>query len=87
MSLVPGCERFDEYAKSTESRLPVKLAQAELNGTLLQFQIGQKLWKFPENDVGKRRNCSLRAMSPFLTEFSKDLYSRHVKTRACLGKG
>ena len=22
-----------------------------------------------------------------LTVFSKDLYSRHVKTRACLGKG
>ena len=36
---------------------------------------------------GKRRNCSLRAISPFPTVFSKDLYSRHVKTRACLGKG
>ena len=24
---------------------------------------------------------------PFPTEFSKDLYRRHVKTRACLGKG
>ena len=36
---------------------------------------------------GKRRNCSLRAISPFPTVFSKDLYCRHVKTRACLGKG
>ena len=36
---------------------------------------------------GKRRNCSLRAISPFLTVFSKDLYWRHLKTRACLGKG
>ena len=36
---------------------------------------------------GKRRNCSLRAISPFPTVFSKDLYSRHVKTMACLGKG
>ena len=36
---------------------------------------------------GKRRNCSLRAISPFPTVFSKDLCCRHVKTRACLGKG
>ena len=36
---------------------------------------------------GKRRNYSLRATSPFLTVFSKDLYCRHVKTRACLGNG
>ena len=36
---------------------------------------------------GKRRNCSLRAISPFSAVFSKDLYCRHVKTRACLGKG
>ena len=36
---------------------------------------------------GKRRNCSLQAISPFPTVFSKDLYCRHVKTRACLGKG
>ena len=52
-------------------------------------------FKFVENDrkfskrienTGKRRNCSLRAISPFPTVFSKDLYCRHVKTRACLGK-
>ena len=36
---------------------------------------------------GKRTNCSLRAIFPFPTLFSKDLYCRHVKTRACLGKG
>ena len=36
---------------------------------------------------GKGRNCLLRAISPFPTVFSKDLYGRHVKTRACLGKG
>ena len=34
----------------------------------------------------KRRNCSYRAISLFPTVFSKDLYSKHVKTRACLGK-
>ena len=36
---------------------------------------------------GKRRNCSLRAISPFPTVFSKHLHCRHVKTRAPLGKG
>ena len=36
---------------------------------------------------GKRRNCSLRAISPLPTVFSKDSYCRHVKTRASMGKG
>ena len=36
---------------------------------------------------GKRRNCSLRAISSFPTVFSKDFFCRRVKTRACLGKG
>ena len=31
--------------------------------------------------------CSFRAISPFHTVFSKDLYCRHVKSRACLEKG
>ena len=35
----------------------------------------------------KQRNCSLGAISPFPTVFSKELYCRHIKTRACLGKG
>ena len=30
---------------------------------------------------------SIQAISHFPTVFSKDLYCRHVKTRACLGKG
>ena len=29
----------------------------------------------------------LRAISPFHRLFLKDMYCRHVKTRACLGKG
>ena len=37
--------------------------------------------------LGMKRNCSLRAISPFPTMFTKDFYSKHVKTRACLGKG
>ena len=35
---------------------------------------------FVENTVGKGE---LRAISPFPTVFSKDLYHRYVKTRAC----
>ena len=35
---------------------------------------------------GKRRNCSLQAISPIPTVFSKNLYCRRVKTRACLEK-
>ena len=34
-----------------------------------------------ENTAGKRRHCLLQAISPFPTQFSKDLYSRHIKTR------
>ena len=47
---------------------------------------GRKSSKQVENIV-KRRNCSLRAISPFPTVFSKGLHCRQVKTRACLGKG
>ena len=39
-------------------------------------------FKFDENG----RKFSLRAISPFPAVFSKDLYSRLVKIRACLGK-
>ena len=35
----------------------------------------------------KRINCSLRVIYPLSTVFSKDFYRRHVKNRACLGKG
>ena len=36
---------------------------------------------------GKKRNCSLRAISPFPTLLSKDLYCKHIKPRTCLGNG
>ena len=41
--------------------------------------------KFDEN--GRKFSKWVQAISPFPTVFSKDLYCRHVKTRACLGKG
>ena len=47
---------------------------------------GRKFSKRVENTVGKG-NCSLRAISPFPTVFSKDVYSKHVKTWGLLGKG
>ena len=46
-----------------------------------------KVLQMGRKQCGKRRNCSLRAISPFPTVFLKDLYCRHVKTRACMGKG
>ena len=36
---------------------------------------------------GKRRNCSLRAISPFPTVFSKGSFPRGVKRRHCVGMG
>ena len=47
----------------------------------------QKVLQAGRKHCGKRRNCSLRAIAPFPTVFSKDFYSRHVQTGACLGKG
>ena len=54
-----------------------------------QFQVLLKWQKVPQRGrkhYGKRRNCALRAISPFPTVISKDLHSRHVKTKVCLGK-
>ena len=48
---------------------------------------GKRLSKRVENTVGKGEIAHYEQFSPFPTVFSKDLYCRHVKTRACLGKG
>ena len=48
---------------------------------------GRQLSKWVENTVGKRRNCSLRAISPFPTVFSKGLFPRGVKRCQCVGMG
>ena len=47
---------------------------------------GRKLSKRVEN-TGKRRNCSLRAISPFPTVFSKGLFPRGVKRCHRVGMG
>ena len=48
---------------------------------------GRKLSKWVENTVGKRRNCSLRAISPFPTVFSKGLFPKGIKRCHCVGIG
>ena len=48
---------------------------------------GRKFSKWVENTMGKGGIARYQQFSPFPTVFSKDLYCRHVKTWACLGKG
>ena len=47
---------------------------------------GSKFSKREENTVGKRRNCSLRAISLFPTVFSKDLYCRRLNIQSLIEK-
>ena len=61
-----------------------------LNWKSLQFQIWRKWQKVIQTGrkhCGKRRNCSLRAISPFPTVFSKGLFSRGVKRCHCVEMG
>ena len=48
---------------------------------------GWKLYKRVENTVGKGDIAHYEQFLLFFTVFSKDLYCRHVRTKACLGKG
>ena len=55
-----------------------------------QFQLRwkwQKVIQTRRKHCGKRRNCSLRAISPFPTVFSKGLFLRGVKRWHCVGMG
>ena len=45
---------------------------------------GRKFSERVENTVQKAETAHYEQFSSFPTEFSKDLYFRHVKTRACL---
>ena len=42
----------------------------------------QKVYQMDRKHCGKRRNCSLRTISPFPAVFSKGLYCTHTKTWA-----
>ena len=46
---------------------------------------GRKFFKRVGNTVGEEE-IVCDEQFPFFPVFSKDLYSRHVKTRTCLGK-
>ena len=46
----------------------------------------QKVIQTGRKHCGKRRNCSLWAISPFPTVFSKGLFPRGVKGRHCVGR-
>ena len=48
---------------------------------------GREVLQMIRKHCGKRKNCSLQAISLFPTVVSKDLSCRQVKTRPCLGKG
>ena len=55
-----------------------------------QFQIWRKWQKVIQTGrkhCGKRRNCSLRAISPFPTVFSKGLFPRGINRCHCVGIG
>ena len=58
----------------------MKMAESSPNGLKMFSKRG-------ENTVRKGKFRTLRAISPFPTAFSEDLYCRHVKIRVCLGKG
>ena len=47
----------------------------------------RKFYKQAENMVGKGEIARYEQFFLFPTVFSKEFYCRHVKTRACLGKG
>ena len=48
---------------------------------------GVKFSKRIENTVRKEETARYKQFLLIATVFSKDLYERYVKTRACLGKG
>ena len=65
---------------------PSKLKEFAENNSKFD-ENGKKLPKRVENTVGKGEIAHHEQFLLFPQRFSKDLYCRHVKTRACLGKG
>ena len=60
----------------------------EFAGDIFKFdENSRKFSKREENNVGKKRNFSLRTFTTLPTLFLKDLYCRNVKSRPCLRKG
>ena len=62
--------------------LPDEMADVSIAGLqwfILIPQLNHIVFQTGRKHCGKRRNCSLRAISPFPAEFSKDLHCRHVR--------
>ena len=76
---------FTYYYLTLSQMTNFRLFQTE---RLCNFKFDKNGGDFHEmvENSGKRRNCSLGAIYPFPTVFSKDLYCKHVKTRAWFGK-
>ena len=52
-----------------------------------KFESNDKVLRTSKKHCGKRRNCSLRAIPPFPTVFSKGLFPRGVNWCYCVGMG
>ena len=82
MNLMSVCLPFPKQQILDSSKLKVF---ADDN---LKFdENGKKFSEWIENTVGKGEIDHYEKFLLFPPVFSKDLYCRHVKTRACLGKG
>ena len=78
-------ERFLTGLKTLWEKEKLKLKEFADNN--FEFnKNGRKFSKWVENNVGKGEIARYEQFLLFPV-FSKDLYCRHVKTRACLGKG
>ena len=51
------------------------------------FDENDRNFSKPVQNSGKKRNCLLRAVSPFPIVFSKDFNCRHVKNQGLFRKG
>ena len=76
----PSC-----FAELDLLRLP---DSKSLQTTILNLiKNGQKVLQKHRKHCGKRRNCSLRAISSFPTLFLKDLFCRHIQNKVLFVKG
>ena len=74
-------------------KLVPKICRRQILDSSKLKEFADDIFKFDENGRklsktrGKRRNCSLRAISPFPTVFLKGLFPRGVKRCHCVGMG
>ena len=78
-------QMYQPFPKTTNFRLSQTEKFEDTNFTF--DENGGKVLKMGGKHCGKRRNCSLRAISPFPTEFSNVLYCRHILAEICQAMG